>query len=345
MRILVTGVTGFAGGHLTEALLAGKDVELHGLSRRARWPEEWRHLEGRVQLWSCDLCNGSNLRQRLAQIRPDQVYHLAGYAQPGKSFQDADAAWESNLTATRRLYEAIAEAAGSPDPPRAPRMLYVGSGLVYGDPETPDQAHDERSPFRPASPYASSKAAADLVSYEFTRTCGLDIVRARPFNHIGPRQSPEFAVAHFAQQLAAIEQGVRRGSADPAVLETGNLQPQRDLTDVRDIVQAYILLMERGRTGEAYNVASGEAHAMQSVLDRLLALVQVPVEIRQRDTLVRSTETAVIRGDTSKLRKETGWTPRYPLNQSLRDTLDYWRQNSEDRGSRIENPKRSQIEG
>jgi GDP-4-dehydro-6-deoxy-D-mannose reductase len=247
-------------------------------------------------------------------IRPDQVYHLAGYAQPGKSFQDADAAWESNLTATRRLYDALVHGGSQP------RILYVGSGLVYGDPETPDQAHDERSPLRPASPYASSKAAGDLVSFEYTRTSGLDIVRARPFNHIGPRQSPEFAVAHFAQQLAAIELG-----RQPAQLETGNLEPLRDLTDVRDIIQAYLLLMERGRTGEAYNVASGQAHSMQSVVDRLLAMIRVPVEVRQLNALVRSTETAVIRGDTTKLRRETGWAPRYTLDQSLRDTLDYWR--------------------
>jgi GDP-4-dehydro-6-deoxy-D-mannose reductase len=294
--------------------LSQKDVELHGLSRRARWPEEWRHLDGRVKLWNCDLCASPDLHQTLEIIRPDHIYHLAGYAQPGKSLQDADAAWASNLTATRRLYDAVVQWGGRP------RILYVGSGLIYGDPENPDQAHDERSPLRPASPYASSKAAGDLVSYEYTRTAGLDIVRARPFNHIGPRQSPEFAVAHFAQQLAAIDLG-----RQPACLETGNLEPLRDLTDVRDIVQAYILLLEGGRTGEAYNVASGEAHSMQSVVDRLLAMVQVPVEVRQRDALVRSTETAVIRGDTTKLRQETGWTPRFTLDQSLRDTLDYWR--------------------
>jgi GDP-4-dehydro-6-deoxy-D-mannose reductase len=314
-RILVTGVTGFAGGHLAEALLSRSPVELYGLSRRARWPEEWRHLEGRVKLWSCDLRDDATLRDRIATICPDEIYHLAGYAQPGKSFQDADAAWDGNLTATRHLYDALVRWGGRP------RILYVGSGLIYGDPETPDQAHDERSPLRPASPYASSKAAGDLVSFEYTRTSGLDIVRARPFNHIGPRQSPEFAVAHFAQQLAAIELG-----RQPAYLETGNLGPLRDLTDVRDIIQAYLLLMERGRTGVAYNIASGEAHSMQSVVERLLGLVRVPVEVRQQSALVRSTETAVVRGDTSKLRRETGWAPRFTLDQSLRDTLDYWRQ-------------------
>jgi GDP-4-dehydro-6-deoxy-D-mannose reductase len=314
MRILVTGITGFAGGHLTEALADRPGVELHGISRRGCWPPEWQHLEGRARLWSCDLCYPPALAARLRDICPEQIYHLAGYAHVGKSFQEADAAWESNLAATRRLYDAIVQWGGRP------RVVYVSSGLIYGDPETPGQAHDERSVWRPISPYASSKAAADLVSFEYTRAKGLDIVRARPFNHIGPRQSAQFAVAHFARQIAAIEQGQH-----PPYLETGNLQPRRDLCDVRDTVRAYVLLMERGRTGEAYNIARGRAHPMREVVERLLAFSRVPIEVRQRDDLVRSTETAAIRGDTAKIRRETGWAPRYDLDQTLRDILDYWR--------------------
>jgi GDP-4-dehydro-6-deoxy-D-mannose reductase len=315
MRILVTGVTGFAGGHLAEALLAPANAELHGLSRRALWPPEWRHLEGRARLWACDMADFRPLADVVGQVRPDAIYHLAGYAQPGKSLNDAAAAWASNLTATRNLYDAVVHWGGRP------RILYVGSGLVYGEAKTSERAHTEDSPFRPASPYASSKAAGDLISYEYTRTHGLEIVRARPFNHIGPRQSPEFAVGHFARQLAAIEK-----DHQPPFLETGNLRPERDLTDVRDIVQAYLLLMARGRPGEAYNVASGRTHSMQEVVDRLLTLTSARVEVRQREDLVRSTETAVIRGDSGKLSRETGWAPRYRLEQSLRDTLDYWRQ-------------------
>jgi GDP-4-dehydro-6-deoxy-D-mannose reductase len=314
MRILVTGITGFAGGHLAEALLVRPGVELHGVSRRARWPGEWRHLEDRVRLWSCDLSDRASLVSQLEEIRPEQIYHLAGYAHVGKSFQEPDVAWQGNTLATRRLYEAVGQWGGRP------RILFVGSGLIYGDPATADQAHGEDGIWRPASPYASSKAAADLVSFEFTRTVGLDIVRARPFNHIGPRQSPDFAVANFARQIAAIEQGRHL-----PYLETGNLQTQRDLTDVRDTVRAYILLMERGRAGEAYNVARGEAHTMQSVVERLLALGRVPIEVRRRDQLVRATENAVLRGDTAKIRRETGWSPAYALDQTLRDTLDYWR--------------------
>jgi GDP-4-dehydro-6-deoxy-D-mannose reductase len=314
MRILITGITGFVGGHLAEALLAAGPVELVGVSRHADWPAPWRHLTNRVPLRPCDLTDGPALEALLRDVQPEQVYHLAGYAHVGQSFREPDAAWAGNLTATRCLYDAVTRWGGRP------RILYVGSGMIYGDADKAEQAQHEDTPLRPASPYAASKAAADLASYQYTRSPGLDIVRVRPFNHIGPRQSAQFAVASFARQVAAIEHG-----RQPPVLETGNLTPRRDLTDVRDVVAAYRLLMERGRTGEAYNVGSGTTHAMQDVLDRLRALSRVQIEVRQKAELVRATETKAVRADASRLRRETGWAPRYTLDQTLGDTLAYWR--------------------
>jgi GDP-4-dehydro-6-deoxy-D-mannose reductase len=314
MRILVTGVTGFAGGHLAEALLARGGAEVHGLSRRGQWPAEWQHLSGRVALRGCDLCDRAALRALLQEIQPEKIYHLAGYPHVGQSLQEPDAAWAGNLLATRSLYDSVAAWGGRP------RILYVGSGLIYGDLDTPDAGHDENHLLRPTTPYSASKAAADLLSYQVTRAPGLDVVRARPFNHIGPCQSPQFAVAHFAKQVAAIELGEQS-----PILEHGNLAPRRDLTDVRDTVQAYLLLMEHGRRGEAYNVGTGQTHAMQEVLNRLLRLTTVTVQVRQRSGLVRTTDTPAIRADASKLRRETGWTPRFTLEQTLTDMLAYWR--------------------
>lgn len=314
MRILLTGATGFAGGHLAEALLAGGNVELFGISRRAQWPAEWQHLAGRVQLRAGDVGDGVRIEAVLREVQPEQIYHLAGYAHAGRSFKEVDAAWAGNLSATRTLYDAVLRWGGKP------RILYVGSGLIYGDPETPDQAYDERSPLRPASPYAASKAAADLASYQYARSAGLHIVRARPFNHIGPRQSADYAVANFARQIAAIEQG-----RQPPLLETGNLSSRRDLTDVRDTVRAYLLLLQRGRSGEAYNIGTGQANSMQTILDRLLALSGVRVEVRPRAELLRPTDTAAVRADAGKLRQETGWSAAYSLDQTLADTLTYWR--------------------
>ena len=215
--------------------------------RRPVWPEHWRHLADRVSLHGCDLAIRPAVEALLRQIRPDRVYHLAGYARTGQSYQEPDAAWAGNLEATRNLYEAIVHWGGRP------RILHVSSGLVYGHPHSADALVDETSPLQPASPYAASKAAADLAAFQYSRSPGLAIVRARPFNHTGPRQSAEFAVPNFARQIVAIEQG-----RQPPRVETGNLDSHRDLTDVRDMVRAYLLLMERGKAGEVYNVGSGD---------------------------------------------------------------------------------------
>ncbi len=314
MRILITGITGFAGGFLAEALLAQKDVQLLGLSRDGRWPSYLRHLESRVDLQACDLCDGKSIDKQLRRLGPEQIYHLAGYAHVGQSFREPEATWAGNLTGTLSLYDAACRWGGRC------RILYISSGQIYGEPETPDQAFDEHSPLRPASPYGASKAAADLASYQYTRSPGLDIVRVRPFNHIGPRQSSQFAVAHFAQQIAAIERKQR-----PPLLETGNLKPLRDLTDVRDMVQAYLMLMQRGKTGEVYNAAAGQVHSMEAVLNRLLQLARARVEVRQQADQLRATDTSAIRADAGKLRRETGWGPKFSLDQTLMDTLEFWR--------------------
>jgi GDP-4-dehydro-6-deoxy-D-mannose reductase len=314
MRILITGVTGFAGGHLAEALLQHGGVEIAGVARSGRWPKEWQHLTPKVELRRSDLANRVELETLLREVRPEQVYHLAGYAHVGESFKEPDAAWSGNLTATRHLYEAIESWGGKV------RVVSVGSGLVYGDIDPFEQGPDESAPLRPLSPYAASKAAADLVGYQFARAGGMDIVRVRPFNHIGPRQSPEYAVAHFAKQIADIEVG-----RQPPLLETGNLAPRRDLTDVRDMVRAYILLMERGRPGEIYNAGSGSALSMQEVMDYLLASARVAIDVRQAADLVRTTETNVVCANAAKLRRETGWSPKYSIQQTLADILAYFR--------------------
>src|SRR5208283_5015111 len=186
MRILVTGCMGFAGGYLVEALLAQGGADLFGVGRRTQWPVELQHLNGRVTLRPCDLADRDAIEAVLREVQPERIMHLAGYPHVGRSFQEADVAWAANLTATRNLYEAVLRWGGRP------RILYVGSGLVYGEGRSADELVNEECPLRPVSPYAASKAAGDLASYQLTRAPGLEIVLARPFNHIGPRQSPEF---------------------------------------------------------------------------------------------------------------------------------------------------------
>jgi GDP-4-dehydro-6-deoxy-D-mannose reductase len=314
MRYLITGITGFAGGHLAEALLVQPGAEVVGISREGTWPAHLAHLAGRVTLHPCDLCVQVELAHLLGGIIPDGIFHLAGQADVGRSLQHPEEAWRDNLLATRSLYQALDHLDFKP------RLLYVGSGLAYGDPRHPDQVFDEESPFYPPHPYAASKAAADLMSYQYSRFPGLPIIRARPFNHIGPRQAPQFAIAHFARQIAAIELGLQE-----PVVHTGNLEARRDVTDVRDIVRAYQLLLERGRPGEAYNIATGNNYTMRDLLDRLLRSARVQVEVRWREQLTRATESPTVRASSARLRQETGWAPDYSLEQSLEDTLNYWR--------------------
>lgn len=310
MRTLVTGATGFVGGHLVERLLAAGD-EVHGLARRAAWPAELAHLAAHVPLHAADLADQDRILGVLRDVRPDRVAHLAAFADAGASFRDPAAAWGGNLDATRHFYAAVARWGGSP------RILFVSTGQVYGPSERP---LDEAAELRPTSPYAASKAAADLLSFQVTRHPGLDVVRVRPFNQIGPRLPPQYAAGHFAKQLARIEAGI-----EPPRLEVGDLTARRDLTDIRDMVEAMRLLLDRGRTGEVYNAGSGAAVSMAEVLELFRAECRSTVEVEPRPERMRPADPGVIVADAGKLRRETGWTPRYSLGQTLRDTLDWCR--------------------
>jgi GDP-4-dehydro-6-deoxy-D-mannose reductase len=290
-------------------------VELHGMARGAEPSASHQIVGGRGHFHTCDVAQAENLEGVIRSALPEQIFHLAGYAHAGQSFQEHGAAWDGNLTGTLNLLDAVGKIV-----PEA-RILFVGSGLIYGEPDPPGVPQAESAVLRPASPYAASKAAADLACYQATRAPGLDVVRARPFNHFGPGQSPQYAIAHFAQQIAEIEAGTR-----PAVLETGSLQAQRDLSDVRDVVAAYLLVMQRGRKGEAYNIGAGAAVSMQAIVDKLCTQARVKVEVRTKESLMRPNDTPIIIADAAKLRNEIGWKPAHTLDQSLADTLGYWRE-------------------
>jgi GDP-4-dehydro-6-deoxy-D-mannose reductase len=305
MRCLITGVTGFVGRHLATALqTAGHEVV--GL---AKHPAE---LGFRVH--EVDLLDVPDTLAVIRDVRPEWLFHLAGYANSGRSFREPAAAWAGNLEATVGLYDAVARTAVRP------RILYVSSGLVYGDAGKGEHVFTEDAVLRPPSPYAASKAAADLLGYQQSRSPGLDIVRVRPFNQIGPGQPPDYAAASFARQVVAVE----RGQAS-AVEVRGDLNARRDLTDVRDMVRAYVRLLEVGKTGEVYNAGSGRTYRIQEILDRLIALAGVPVRIEENPDRSRTMETTVSRADIQKLREATGWEPAIPLDQTLQDLLADWR--------------------
>jgi GDP-4-dehydro-6-deoxy-D-mannose reductase len=314
MAIVITGATGFVGGYLAEALWAQGERDVVGLSRGTDWPAEWADLRGRVPLLCCDLTEPQGLRRALATLTPRVVYHLAGLTNVAQSLADPRAAWQVNLLGTLNLYDALAEL------PVKPTVLHVGTGMIYGSTGSGVQAFDELAELRPNSPYAASKAAADLAAYSYLSR-GLPIVRARPFNHIGPRQSTQFAIAHFSHQIARI----RLGLQEPTI-KTGDLRPMRDLLDVRDVVAAYLVLVRHGTPGEVYNVGSGQAHSMQAVLERLQQLAGVQVNVLQEQARLRPADVTVSVANATKLRQSTGWAPRYSLDQTLQDMLTYFTQ-------------------
>jgi GDP-4-dehydro-6-deoxy-D-mannose reductase len=314
MRTLITGVTGFVGGHLVESLRGEPGQQLFGLARTTDWPAAWSHLAGTLPVHAADLLDGAAVERVVREVRPDRVFHLAGYANTGKSFREPDECWAVNLTGTRTLYDAILRT------DIRPRVLFASTGLVYGDPDEPGQPCNESTTLKPASPYAASKAAADVMSYQYSRTTGLPVIRVRLFNQIGPRQPADYAVANFARQIAAIE----AGRMSP-ILETGDLSAHRDLTDVRDMVKAMRLLLEQGTPGEAYNAGRGRTWQIREVLDRVLKFARRPIEVRSKVEPGRAADTTVTRADVTKLVNLTGWQTTYDLDQSLTDILTHWR--------------------
>jgi GDP-4-dehydro-6-deoxy-D-mannose reductase len=314
MPTLITGITGFVGGHLAEHLLAGGAEQLHGVNRSGLWPVHLKHIAHRAVLHATDLADPRSVEAILRSVQPDRIFHLAGYAAVGESFREPKNAWTNNVSVARALLESVVRWG------RKPRILFVSSALIYGPPPRPDCPVDEHTPFQPQSPYAESKLAADRLAAEFADSHGLDLVRVRPFTHIGPRQSPKFALASFARQLARIELGLT-----PPRLETGDLSAQRDFTDVRDIVRAYALLMAHGVRGEVYNAGSGVAVSIAHLLDQLRSMSPVHVEVVTQAERLRPSDAPVLVADCTKLRRATGWSPEIPLPQTLRDTLDFCR--------------------
>ena len=314
MRVLISGITGFVGGHLAERLLAEGGHAVAGFARTADWPPELVHLSDRVELLAADVIDPAAVEGVVRRVRPEWVFHLAGYANTGRSFQEPDACWRLNLDGSRAVFDAVLRSG------LRPRVLFASTGLVYGDPDPGREAIDEATTLKPASPYAASKAAADLLAYQLHRSAGLDVVRVRLFNQIGPRQAADYAVPNFARQIAAAERGEQ-----PPVLHTGDLSAYRDLTDVRDMADALRRVIEAGEPGAAYNAGSGRVQRMSDVLARLVAQARVPIEVRAKAETGRAGDTAVSRADPRKLHAATGWQPRFALDRTLADVLESWR--------------------
>jgi GDP-4-dehydro-6-deoxy-D-mannose reductase len=312
VRILITGVNGFAAGHLARHC-AAQGAEVVGLGKRPAGETELP--EGVAAYVQADLRDAAAAHAAVEKAAPERVFHLAASASVAESWRDPAATMGVNLLSAVNLFEAVREAA-----PHA-RVLSVGSGEQYGEPKWLPM--DEQHPQDPRNPYALSKVAAELVAAFYADVHGLHIVRARAFNHAGPGQADLYVSASFARQIAEAEARAREGAAMEVV--TGNLETRRDFTDVRDVVRAYWLLLEAAAP-DAYNVCRGESVRTADILATLARLAHIEVEQRTDPQLVREGEVMEIRGTHDKLTEATGWMPEIPLEKTLSDTLDWWRE-------------------
>ncbi|MCY3797390.1 MAG: GDP-mannose 4,6-dehydratase [Chloroflexi bacterium] len=312
MRILITGAGGFVGRHLSAHI--GSAQPRARLTGATLMSGETVH-ESVNDVYRIDLKDYSNVRQLLANCRPDAIYHLAAQAFVPRSFEDPWETLENNIRAQLNLIQACLEL------DIRPRILIVSSAEIYGASEPEQLPLNEDTAIRPTNPYSVSKVAQDMLGMQYFLSHNLPIMRARPFNHIGPGQNERFVAPAMARQIASIEQGQTE-----AVIYVGNLESKRDFTDVRDIVRAYHIIVEKGKPGEAYNIASGVAHSIRHLLDALLGLTETKIEIRVDRARLRPVDVPEIRGDSSKLHRHTGWQPALTFEQTLQDVLADWRQ-------------------
>jgi GDP-4-dehydro-6-deoxy-D-mannose reductase len=305
--ILVTGATGFAGSHLIE-LLWGSDAPLGGWHRPG---SAVRSDEGRMRWWAVDLLDSDGVARAVAEFRPRIIFHCAGAAHVAQSWGEARETLETNVLGTHHLIKALRRAG------LEAQVLIPGSALVY---RQSARAISEDDPLGPSSPYALSKLAQEMLGVRAIAEDGQHVFLTRSFTHMGPRQEPSYAASGFARQIALVEAGRM-----PPVIEVGNLDASRDLTDVRDTVRAYAAIIERGRPGVIYNVCSGRAYRIGDVLERLLGMSHVPIELHVDASRLRPNDMPLSLGNPARVEREVGWRPEIDLDRSLTDLMEYWR--------------------
>lgn len=313
LKALITGVSGFVGSHLAEYLLEATDWDVAGTVFGP-----YGNIAGlcsQLELYPAELSRLDVMTFILEQAQPDIVFHLAAQPLVSASRHDPWGTLETNIRMQLNVLEGVARV--KPDC----RVLVVGSSEEYGLVGPEALPIDEDTPLCPMSPYALSKVAQDLMGLQYHLTHKLHVVRVRPFNHIGPRQGVGFVAPDFASQIAAAELGLQ-----PPTIKVGNLDARRDFSDVRDVVQAYVMLITEGEPGQVYNIGAGESHAIQELLDTLLDKSRVPIEVQQDPQRMRPSEVPDAVCDASRIRERTGWQATISFEQSLQDILDYWRQ-------------------
>ncbi len=337
MRVLITGITGFAGSHLAEYILSNHNVDVYGIYR---WRSPMDNLEGirdrlnviepgasdpkvlqsafkkgKVNLVACDITDPVSVQKVIRAVEPDWIFHLAAQSYVPSSWDAPAQTLYTNILGQLHLLEAVRNNGIDP------KIHIAGTSEEYGLVYPEELPIKEENPLRPLSPYAVSKVAQEKLALQYFHSFGIKCIVSRGFNHEGPRRGEVFVTSNFAKQIAEIELGRR-----PPVLYVGDLSSQRDWTDVRDMVRAYWLLLDRCTPGEVYNIGSGVSRSAREMLDVLLSFSPVKVRIEQDPARMRPSDVKLLRADCTKFTSVTGWKPQIPFEQTMRDLLDYWRQ-------------------
>ncbi|MBI1866274.1 MAG: GDP-mannose 4,6-dehydratase [Candidatus Staskawiczbacteria bacterium] len=316
MKILITGITGFVGSHLSEYCMTKPNVELYGTFLDKKGLKNLEHIKNNIEFLLCDLTKKEQVRKVILKVKPDKIFHLAGQSQVSFSFQSPEKTLFNNIVSDVNLFEAIKNIKINPV------IVIAGSSEEYGAALKNELPIKENNELRPLSPYAVSKITQEKLAFQYYQNYGLKIVLMRFFNTEGPRRGEHFAASTFAKQIAQIEKGKQK-----PVIFAGNLDAQRDFTDVRDVAVAYWLASEKCEFGEPYNVCSGKARSIKSVLTLLLSKSLVKnIKIKQDLKRIRPSDIAVTVGSNAKFGKQTGWQPKIPFEKTMEDLLNYWRE-------------------
>ena len=309
MRVLITGITGFVGHYLSELFI--KDGhEVFGTTFSSK-----DLISEKLKIFKCDIRDAAKVKEILSDIKPQQIYHLSAISSPLNSIKNPRTTLDINFYGTMNLIEALRETGLDS------HILFVGSVDEYGAVSEKYIPIKEDCPLNPLSPYAASKTSADMLCYSYVKTYGTNIVRVRPFNHTGPGQRSEFVCSDFAKQIAEIECKIRK-----PVIHTGNLDVERDFSDVRDMVSAYYLALEKGTSGDVYNICSERTYSIRWILHTLLEFTKLSVEIKEDSSKLRSVDLTFLKGNCSKFRAITGWKSTISFEKTLNDILNYWRE-------------------
>jgi GDP-4-dehydro-6-deoxy-D-mannose reductase len=314
-RVLITGITGFVGSHLAEFLLE-KKLEVHGIERWRSKTDNVEHIKNRLKLVDADMRDAHSIEKVISDVEPDYIFHLAAQSFVPTSWNAPADTMTTNIIGTINLFEAVRKSRCDP------RIQVAGSseeyGLVFPD-EVPIK---ETNPLRPLSPYGVSKVAQDRLSFQYHKSYGLKTVITRAFNHTGPRRGDVFVTSNFSKQVAMIEKGTQK-----PVIKVGNLNARRDFSDVRDVVRAYWLSLQKCKFGEVYNICSGNSRTIQSLLDLVLSLSRKrDIRTEKDPSRMRPSDVEVLQGDCTKFKKTTGWKTEIPFEKTMEDLLNYWRE-------------------